>query len=64
MKYIPLEKQSKRAQKEHHDKQRGSWNGVVPVTRVIPNKRAYDRSGTNPAVAETANGTCIQTHDE
>ena len=49
MKYIPLEKQSKRAQKEHHDKQRGSWNGVVPVTRVIPNKRAYDRSGTKQA---------------
>ena len=42
MKLIPLEKQSKRAQKAHHDKQRGSWNGVVPVTRVIPNKRAYD----------------------
>ena len=32
MKHIPLEKQSKRAQKEHHDKQRGSWNGVVPVS--------------------------------
>lgn len=44
MKHIPLEKQSKRAQKAHHDKQRGSWNGVVPVTRLIPNKKAYDRS--------------------
>ena len=49
MKHIPLEKQSKRAQKEHHDKQRGSWNGVVPVTRVIPNKRAYDRSRAKQA---------------
>lgn len=44
MKLIPLEKQSERAQKAHHDKQRGSWNGVVPVTRLIPNKKAYDRS--------------------
>lgn len=49
MKHIPLEKQSKRAQKEHHDKQRGSWNGVVPVTQVIPNKRAYDRSKAKQA---------------
>lgn len=43
IKHIPLEKQSKRAQKENNNKQRGSWNGVVPVTRVIPNKKAYDR---------------------
>ena len=49
MKYVPLEKQSKRAQKEHHDKQRGSWNDVVPVTRVIPNKRAYDRKRARQA---------------
>ncbi len=44
MRFVPLKKQSKRAQKAYHDKQRSSWNGVVPVTRAIPNKRAYDRS--------------------
>ena len=44
MKYVPLEKQSKKAQKEHHDRQRGSWNGVVPVTRVVPDKKKYERS--------------------
>ena len=49
MKYIPLEKQSKRVRKAHHDKQRGSWNGMVPVTRLIPNKRAYDRSRSKRA---------------
>lgn len=49
MKYIPLEKQSKRVRKAHHDKQRSSWNGVVPVTRLIPNKRAYDRSRSKRA---------------
>lgn len=43
MKLVPLKKQSKRAQREHYDRQRISWNGVVPVTKVIPNKRAYDR---------------------
>ena len=40
---IPLSKQSKRAQKEYHKKQRGSWYGLSPVTRTVPNKKAYDR---------------------
>lgn len=44
MKYIPLSKQAKRAQKAHYSKQRGSWNGVLPVTRVIPHKKTYIRS--------------------
>lgn len=42
--FIPLEKQSKKAQKAYHTKQRGSWNGVSPVTRVIPNGKVYDRN--------------------
>lgn len=49
MKYIPLEKQSKRAQKAHHDRQRGSWNGVTPVTRVVPSRKAYDRNRVRQA---------------
>lgn len=43
MKIIPLEKQSKKAQREFHAKQRGDWNGVKPVTRVVESKKAYDR---------------------
>ena len=41
---IPLSKKSKRAQKEFHSKQRGSWNGLNPVTRVVPNGKAYNRN--------------------
>ena len=41
---VPLSKPSKKAQKEFHNKQRGSWNGISPVTRVVPNGRAYDRN--------------------
>lgn len=41
---VPLRKQSKKAQKEYNDKQRGSWNGLCPVTRTVPNKKAYDRN--------------------
>ena len=42
--WIPLNKQSKKAQKKYHDKQRGSWNGICPVTRTVPNRKAYDRN--------------------
>lgn len=41
---VPLEKQSKRAQKAWHKKQRGSWDAFCPVTRIIPNKKRYDRN--------------------
>ena len=44
MKMVPLEKQSKKAQREWHKQQRGSWNGVCPVTRVVPSRKAYDRN--------------------
>lgn len=42
--FVPLHKQSKKAQKEHYAKQRGSWNGISPVTRTVPNGKAYDRN--------------------
>ena len=41
---VPLKKQSKRAQKAYHDKQRGSWYGISPVTRMVPKGKAYDRN--------------------
>lgn len=42
-KLIPLKKQSKSAQKEHAASQRGSWEGVKPITRVIESKKKYSR---------------------
>ena len=42
-KMIPLNKQSKKAQRNYHAKQRGSWNGLSPLTRVVPSKKVYDR---------------------
>lgn len=47
---VPLAKQSKRAQKEHHKKQRGSWYGLNPITRTVPNKKAYDRNDAKIAM--------------
>jgi len=42
--FVPLDKQSKKAQREYHSKQRGTWNGISPVTRIVPNGKAYDRN--------------------
>lgn len=40
---VPLLKQSKKAIKQHHAKKRGSWNGVIPVTRTVPSGKIYSR---------------------
>ena len=42
-KMIPLNKQSKKALRNYHAKQRASWNGVSPVTQVVPSGKVYDR---------------------
>lgn len=42
--FVPLRKQSKRAQKEFFSRHRGDWNGVSPVTRQIPDKRKTTRT--------------------
>ncbi len=39
-----MKKMSKKEQKAYHAQQRGSWNGLSPVTRIVPNKKAYDRN--------------------
>ena len=43
-KSIPLAKQSKKAQREHNAAQRGSWYGLNPVTRTVPDRKKYSRS--------------------
>jgi len=41
--YVPIEKRSKREQREHHSARRGSWNGINPVTKKPLNPKAYNR---------------------
>ena len=43
-KYIPYEKMSKKAQREHNKKQRKDWGGISPVTRCPQNPKAYNRA--------------------
>ncbi len=42
--FIPLEKRSKKAQRAYHASQRGTWHEFSPVTRIVPNGKAYNRS--------------------
>ena len=42
-KHVPLEKQQKRAQREHARSQRGDWGEVKPVTRVVESGKKYSR---------------------
>ena len=54
MKMIPLAKQSKKKQKQYHARQRGSWNGVSPVTRAEPDRKKYDRNREKQAARRAA----------
>lgn len=54
MKVVPIRKQSKKARKEHHRRQRGTWNGVNPVTRVVPSGKVYNRKRLKRQSSEDA----------
>lgn len=53
---ISLEKMSKKAQKEYYVKQRGSWYGISPVTRIVKSVKGYDRNRIKQA-ARRAGGS-------
>jgi len=42
-KFVPLEKRSKKQQKEFHSMQRKDWGNLNPATRKVPNTKAYNR---------------------
>lgn len=44
MKMTPLKKQSKSEQRKYYSSKRGSWNGVSPITRIVQNRKGYDRN--------------------
>ena len=42
-KFIPLNKRSKKEQREYHAAQRKDWGTQDPATRKMPNQKAYNR---------------------
>lgn len=49
MQLTPLGKRSKKAQREYHAKQRGSWYGLNPITRTVQSRKTYDRARVKQA---------------
>lgn len=41
--FVPRDKQSRRIRKQEDSKKRSSWGNVVPVTRIIPSGKVYNR---------------------
>lgn len=41
--FIPNEKQSKKMRRAQAQARRGGWGEISPVTRVVPNKKQYNR---------------------
>ncbi len=54
MKMIPLAKQSKAAQRRFYLAQRGSWNGISPVTRIAKSGKGYNRNSVKQQVRKEA----------
>lgn len=52
MKMTPINKQSKKQQRAYHSTQRGSWYGLSPVTRAVPNGKVYDRKRARKAIRD------------
>ena len=56
-KFIPLEKLSKRKQKEHHAMQRRDWGNFNPITKKAENGKAYNRKKSKQRYCE--NEPCL-----
>ena len=46
VKMTPISKQSKKMRKKYYSAKRGGWNGISPVTRVVPSRKVYNRKRT------------------
>ena len=46
-KYVPLDKRTKREQKEYHATQRRDWGIISPVTRKVESAKVYNRKKSN-----------------
>ena len=42
--YVPINKRSKKAQKEYYSKLRITWSELNPVTRSVPSGKTYNRN--------------------
>ena len=58
-KFVPLEKQSKAAQKAYHSRQRNNWGTVNPLPRIEKDKTKYDRKRFKEGARELSKEGCF-----
>lgn len=51
-KFVPIEKQSKKNQRDHFAAQRGSWSGVKPCARIFQDERGFSKAKRSRSKAE------------
>ena len=56
-KFVPLKKQSKKAQRAYHRRSRNDWGEIRPVTRVVESGKAYSRSREQEKVRKEQDDT-------
>lgn len=57
VKYVPLNKRSKKAQREFHSRKRKTWGTTDPVTKSVPSKKTYNRKKEKQRIGrESGNG--------
>ena len=55
--YVPLNKRSKKAQREFHSRKRKTWGVTDPVTKSVPSKKTYNRKKEKQRIGrESGNG--------
>ena len=52
LKYVPLDKQSKRKQKEYHAVHRRDWGSIDPATKKVESKKVYNRKKSKQGWSE------------
>ena len=62
--YVPVDKLSKKQKKAYYAARRGSWNGVNPVSRKVPNKKIYDRKRAKHWRDEDALPVFLSAHEK
>ncbi len=58
-KYVPIEKMSKKQQKEYHKRQRRDWGGLSPVTRCSEDPKKYNRAKEKAGRSKDCGSPCF-----
>ncbi len=53
--FIPRDKMSKKQKKELDKQKRGNWGAITPTTRVVRDRKKYDRNSVKNAERKNRN---------